>query len=159
MPRALAAKSVPGDWDWLDLETCGGSGISNIQLIFSPVTESIFPPVYGFECFLFALKHPKLLQTTAWLVSQNSQSLLIHSKTCFASFIKLQGCQLHLQVYFTLVHWVLTLYLAHLNSINWTCFPDFIVTLHLTIAICLTASFVSICLKRLLIVTLKTAKH
>lgn len=55
-------------------------------------------------------------------VSQNSQSLVIHSKTCFASFIKLHGCQLHLQLNFPASHssavGPYSLYYARFNSLN-----------------------------------------
>ena len=34
------------------------------------------------------------------MLSENSQSLVIHTITCFASFIKIHACQLHLQLSF-----------------------------------------------------------
>lgn len=73
------------------------AGISNIQLISG----------YGFESFLVAWRHPLCTDTdysVDVLVSQNSQSLVMHSKTCFASFIKIHACQLHLQLCFPACH-------------------------------------------------------
>lgn len=60
-----------------------------------------------FECFLVAWRHLGLVQrqTTTWKCwYDRTARLVMHSKTCFASFIKIHGCQLHLQLCFPASH-------------------------------------------------------
>ena len=93
------------------------AGISNIQLIYCVISAQVLLPVL-ISMFSSGVKTPRTRTDTHFnkkvLVSQNSQILVMHSKTCFASLIKIHGCQLHLQLYVPANHCsTMTLYTSH----------------------------------------------